>query len=90
MAYGARVYDENGKGWIDVVQPTWVMDVRSNISGSGTLTYDFNTSLFKLRVVTVADVSGDWVVEASFVISGNTVTYNSPKPTTFIVFLETA
>lgn len=89
MTYGVKLFDENGRSWIDVVQPSWVWDVRSNISGQGKLNYDFDTSLFTLRVVVVNDVSGDHVVNAAFTVVGNTVSYNAPKPCTFIVFLET-
>lgn len=89
MAYGIELYDENGKSWIDVVQPTWMWDVRSNITGSGTLTYAFDTSLFKLKVVVVADVTLDgYVSEATFYVSGNSITYYAPRANTFIVFLE--
>lgn len=91
MTYGIELYDENGKSWIDVVQPTWMWDVRSNITGSGTLTYSFDTSLFKLKVVVVNDVTLDagYLVEATFSVSGNSVTYYAPRASTFIIFLET-
>lgn len=88
LAFGGRVWSENGTSWVDLVQPTWVLDFRHGMSGSGSLKYAIDTSLFHLKVVVLNYTVERKQSQPSFSISGGTVSYSLPSSCTFLVCME--
>ena len=88
MGFGAQIWDGDGKSWIDVVDPSWVLDIRSKIHGDGVIKYAINTSLFKLNVVVVSDCNGEYIQKTEYSINGGEITYSAASESTFIVFME--
>ncbi|WP_337015304.1 hypothetical protein [Leclercia sp. AS011] len=88
MAYGAQVLTADGKGWIDVIQPTYVLDMHYGLSGSGSLAYSFDTNLFYLKVVVL-----NYTVERkqnppTITVNNNVINYSLPSSCTFLVMME--
>lgn len=88
MSYGAQVWSETGQTWVDVVQPTWILDFINGASGSGTLNYGIDTSRFHLKVIVLNYTL--YVRESAPVInvSGGSVSYSLPSSCIFLVAME--
>lgn len=88
MSYGAQVWNESGRSWVDVVQPTWVLDFIPSASGNGTLNYSLDTSRFHLKVIVLNYTVTNKDSAPSINVSGGTVSYSLPASCTFLVAME--
>lgn len=88
MSYGAQVWNESGRTWVDVVQPTWVLDFINGASGSGMLNYGIDTSRFHIKVIVLNYMVKGRQNPPSINVNGGTVTYSLPSSCTFLVAME--
>ena len=83
MSYGIQVFDSAGTQRL-VDNPFWVLDMFNNVNGSGSKTYSFDASLFKIEAIAFCWKYG---TTPSFKISGATLTYSNESSLWFFVKL---
>lgn len=89
MGFGAQVWNETGKKWVDVVKPTWIIDSRYSVTGSGRLSYSIDTNKFKLKILLIHYSVGGGGKTPVFNISGANVEYSISVGTcSFLVQME--
>lgn len=88
MAFGGRVFSENGSSWVDMVQPTWVLDFVYAATGTGTLNYAIDTTLFYLKVVVINYMVQRGQSDPLFTVVGGSVSYSLPASCTFLICME--
>lgn len=85
--YGVQIFDERGRNWVDMVNPSWYIDYKQNIHGEGDLWYGIDTAKFKLRaIITASTENRDGGL--SVTIDNNRVHYRSPVNGSFMVVME--
>ncbi|MCS5452488.1 hypothetical protein ACJVQT_23210 [Enterobacter huaxiensis] len=94
MAYGAQIWSDNGKQWVDVVQPTWILDMKNSLSGKGSLTYPCETGRFKIYALVINYFTVKHQENPSFTYAikdanNMVINYNLPDACTFLVVMET-
>lgn len=84
MAYGVIVSTAN-RTYLDTLQPVWYLDFKVMIYGTGTLSYAFNASRFKMSVLVLSWHYGS---DPVFTINGNILNYSGLDGCTFLVRME--
>lgn len=51
MAFGAQIWSDNNHQWVDVVQPSWVLDMVINAVGNGSRNYGVDTNRFRVYYI---------------------------------------
>lgn len=84
MTFGVLV-STGDRTYLDTLQPVWYLDFRVLISGSGWLSYPFDSGRFKMSVLALSWHYGS---DPVFTVSGNTLSYSGLDGCTFLVRME--
>lgn len=84
MVMGVAVVSNNGRQYINELEPFWYLDFHNFIDGSGSATYDVDLSRYHINVTPVFWNYGD---TPNFSVSGQTVNWSGLRRCTFYVWM---